>query len=347
MYACFGRCEGVREDDAEYRDHALRGGTGEKQNLCAGEGVSENGDDLISHPTRKERTEHHAEERCHIGDNGVERKVIRAVFIGEIDIRKRGHDRTCCDTQNMLREADDNVQPDCVCRDEGIRVIRQRVDDQDDGKRAEPIEFGDQAFPHIREEDEKQEIRRVDTVTKRITDADVFQYVCVERCVGQVQRERICGGDQDCAEEAFFLKGECENIGKLGARGFCVRKFSRDEPDDTVHDGERKRDISDGDQHRFFLGGVLERVADGGNHEREDISKRAVDTACGVEIVHAYVIGQEVCVPGGKARGEELVDRACGDGQYDEPDEHLIFVGHERREKRDADDIDEIIEKLA
>ena len=347
LYACFGRCEGVGEKNAEDSDHALRDGTHEKQNLRAGEGVSENGKDVISHITREERAEHHTEEGCHIGNDGVEREVIRSVFVGKVDVRERGHDRTRCDAEDMLREADDDVQPDRIRCYERIRVIRQGVNDQDNGERAEPIEFGDQPFPHIREEDEKQEIRCVDTVTKRIADADVFQNISVERCIGQVQREGVRCGDQDRAEKAFIFERERKDIGELCARGFCIGEFFGNQPDHAVDDGERKRDITNGDQHRSFLGGILQCVADCGNDEREDIGKRAVDTACGVKVVYADVIGQEVRVPRGEAGREELVDRACEDDQDDKPNEHLIEIGNECRQERDADDIDEIVEQLA
>lgn len=347
LHACLGRCERIGEDDAEDRHDALCDGTDEKQDLRAGKGISENGNDAFAHKAREYRTEHHAEECRHIGNDGVEREIVRPILIGQIDIGERGHDRARGNAEDVLRKADDDVEPNGVRRYEGICVIRGGMDEQHDGKCTEPIMLRYQPFPHIRKEDEKQKIRGVDAVTKRIADADVLQNVGVERSIGQIERKGICGGDQDRAEEALALEGEREDIGKLGARGLCIGKFLRDEPNEAVKDGERKRDISDGDQHRLLLRCILERITDGGNDEREDICKGAIDAACGIEIVHAHVFGQKIGIPCGKARGEKLVDGTARDDEHDEPNEHLIWVGDERGKERDADDIDEIIEQLA
>ena len=273
----------------------------EKKNLRGGEGEAENAEDFLAHNACENRAEHHAEEGGEIGNDGMEGKIIRSVLVGQIDIWQRGRDGSRRYAEDMLKETDGNVEPDGVCRDEGVSVIGCRVEDQDDSERAEPIMSGDQLFPHIREEDEEKEIRGVDAVAKRIADADVLKDIGVKGCIGEVERKRIGSGNQDRAEEALILEGKCKDIGEFRARFFCVRKFFRNQPDQTVDNGERKRDESDGDEHCGFLSRSFERVTDGGNDERDSKRDGAVDAACGIEIVYADVIRQEVCVPCGKA----------------------------------------------
>ena len=82
MYARFGRRKGCCEDDAEECDDTLCDGADEKQDLRAGEGVSEYGNDIVAHKARERRTEHHAEECGEISDDGVEGKIVRSVLIG-------------------------------------------------------------------------------------------------------------------------------------------------------------------------------------------------------------------------------------------------------------------------
>ena len=139
LHTGFGRCEGVCEDDAEKRNDALSNGADEKQDLRAGERISENGKDIFSHKARERCSEHHAEEGCHVGNDGVEREIIRSVFIGQIEIRQRGHDRARGNAEDVLRESDHDIEPDGVRRYERIRVIRDCMDDQYDRERTEPI----------------------------------------------------------------------------------------------------------------------------------------------------------------------------------------------------------------
>ena len=347
LYARFGRRKGCCEDDAEECDDTLCDGADEKQDLRAGEGVSEYGNDIVAHKACERRTEHHAEEGCHIGDDGVEREIIRSVLVRQVEIRERRHDRARGNAENVLRKTNDDVEPNGIRRDEGIRVIRSGVDEKHDGERAEPIMLRYQSFPHLREEDEEEEIRCVDAVTEGIADADVLKNVRVERCVGEVEGKGISGGDEDRAEETLVFKGKREDIRKLRDRCLRVREFLGDEPDDAVNDGEGERDITNDRQHRELVGRARERVTDGGNDECEDIRKCAVDATCGIEIVYAHVVGQEVRVPCGKAGSEELVDGVCRDDEHDEPDEHLVGILDECRKQRDADDVDEIRQKLA
>ncbi len=279
LHACFGRCECICKNDADQRDEALCDSADEKKDLRAGKRISENEKDIFSHQACECCAEHHAEKCRHIGNDGVERKIIRSVFIGQIDIGQGGHDRARCNTEHMLGEANDNIEPDRICRYKGIGVIRGGVQDENDRKRTEPIMPRYQPFPHFREEDEKEEIRRVDTVAERITDADVFQNVSVKRCIGEVKRKGICGGDQDRAEKTLLFKGEREDIGKLCASSLCIGKFFGNEPNKTIDDGKRESDISNDCQHCELVGRARERVADGGNDEGDDVCKGAVDTA--------------------------------------------------------------------
>ena len=309
----FGRGQGFCREYADNGDHALERCADEKKNLRGGEWKAENAEDFLAHDACENRAEHHAEEGGEVGDDGVEGKVIRSVLIGQIDIGQRGRDGSRRNAEDMLEEADGNVEPDSVCRDEGVSVIGCRVENQNNGKRAEPIMSGDQLFPHIREEDEKKEIRGVDAVAERIADANVLKDIGVEGCVGEVERECIGGGNQDRAEKTLILEGERKNIGKFCVRFFCVRKFLRNQPDQAVNHGKRKCDESDGNEHCGFLRRSLERVTDGGNDKRDGKCDGTVDAACGIEIVYADIIRQEICVPRGKAGGEELVDGVGND----------------------------------
>ena len=142
----------------------------------------------------------------------MEGKIIRAVCFGQVDIRQGREDRACCHTQNMLGEAHDDIKPNGVCRDEGIHEEGRRVEKHHDGQRAIPIELGDQLFPHRREEDEEKEIGGVDTVAKRVADADVMRNVGVQRCIGQVRGKGICCRDEDGEEKFLFLKWQNENL---------------------------------------------------------------------------------------------------------------------------------------
>ena len=283
----------------------------EQKDLRGGERKAENAENAFTHYACEDCAEHHTEEGCKVGDDGVERKIVRSVLVGQVDIGQGGRDGSRCNTENVLRKSYRDVKPYGVRRYERVSVISGGVKQKHDGKRAEPIMLGDQLFPHIREENEEKKIRRVDAVAERIADADVLKDICVEGCIGEVERECIGGGDQDRAEEAFVFERKCEDIGKLCFRHGRVGKFFRDQPDQAVDDGKREGDESDGDEHRLFLRGILQAVADCGNRERDSKRDGAVDATCGIEIVYADVIGQEVCVPGRKARSEKLVDGVC------------------------------------
>ena len=277
----------------------------------------------------------------------MERKVICSVFIGQIDVRQGRHDGARRHAEYVLGEADGDIEPDSVCRNEGIRVIGCRVENQHDGKRAEPIMSGNQLLPHIGEEDKEQKIRGVDAVAERIADADVVKDIRVERCVGEIECERIRCGDQNCAEKAFVFEGKCEDIGKFCFRCGCIGEFLRNQPDHAVYDCKSEGDESDGDEHRSFLRGVFQTIADCGNCERNGKRDGAVDTACGIEIIYANVIRKKICVPGGKSGSEKLVDGVCDDDQNDEPKQKRFGIFNQHGEQGDTDDIDGIERKLA
>ena len=116
---------------------------------------------------------------------------------------------------------------------------------------------------------------------------------------------------------------------------------------DTVDDRKRKGDESDDDEHGELMLRSRERVSDCGYDQRDGERNGAVDTACGVEIVNAHVVGQEICVPCGKSRGEELVDRVRNDDQNDEPKQKHIGVCDDHRQDGDADNADGVIGELA
>ena len=318
----------------------------EKQDLRGGEGITENGENVFSHQTSKRRACHHAEEGCKVGDDGVEGEVIGPILVGQIDIGQRCHDRSRGNAENVLGEADGDVEPDGIRRDERIRVIGGGVDEKHDGERAEPIMPRDQLLPHIREENKEQKVSRVDAVAERIADADVIENVCVERCVGQIEREGIGCGDEDGAQKTLVFERKREDVGKLC---FCfgrVRKFLGNKPDHAVNDGKRKRDESDGDEHGKLLRRARKRIADRGNDKRDGEGDGGVYAARRVKVVHAHVVGQEVSVPCGKAGGEQLVDGIRGDDQNDEPEQKHIGVGNKHRQYGDADDADGIVEEL-
>ena len=325
----------------------MRKRTDEKQDLRRGEGITENGENVFSHKTRERRTCHHAEERGEVGNDGVEGEVIGSVLVGQIDIGQRCHDRSRGNAEDVLGKADGDVEPDGIRRDEGIRVIGGGVDEKHDGERAEPIMPRDQLLPHIREENKEQKVGCVDAVAERIADADVIENVCVERCVGQIEREGIGCGDEDGAQKTLVFERKREDVGKLCFRLGRVRKFLGNKPDHAVNDGKRERDESDGDEHGELLRRTRKRIADRGNDERDGEGDGGVYAARGVEVVHAHVVGQEVGVPCGEAGGEQLVDGIRGDDQNDEPKQKHIGIGDEHRQYGDADNADGIIGKLA
>ena len=347
MYANRGGCQTVCEDVAKQGNHALCKRAREEQDLRGGEWVSENGKDILSHHAREDRARHHTEKRGEVGDDRVEGEVIRSVLIGEIDVGQRGHDRSRRNAEHVLREAHDDVEPDGVSRYEGVCVIRSGMDDEYDRKGTEPIVPGDESLPHTREEDKEEEVSRVNAVAERIADADVLKNVRIERCIGEVECEGIGSGDQDRAEKALIFEGKCENIGKFRLCGCGVREFLRDEPDDAVDDRKREGDESDDDEHGKLVLRSRKRVSDCGYDQRDGERDGAVDTACGVEIVNAHVIGQEVCVPSGESRAEELVDRVRDDDQNDEPEQKHIGVRDDHRQDGDTDNADGVVGKLA
>ena len=335
-----GQCFGAEHTDEG--DHTLQRCADEQKDLCGGERITENADDGFSHDFRENRTEHHAEKCGEIGDDGMERKIIRSVFVGQIDIRQGRHDRSRCDAEHVLGEADGNIKPDGVCGDERIGVIGCRVEKQNDGERAEPIMLGNQLLPHIGEEDKEQKIRGVDAIAERITDTDIIQNIGVERGVRNVERERISGGNHDRAEKAFVFEGKREDIGKFRARFRGVRKFLWNQPDCAIHDGKRECDESDGDEHGSFLRGIFQAIADCGNGKRNGKGDGAVDAACGIEIIHADVIGQEICIPCRKAGSEKLVDGVCDDNQNDKSKQKRFRILDQHWEQGNTDDIDGI-----
>ena len=117
----------------------MREGAGKEQDLRGGEGISENGKDPLTHQPREERSDHHAEKRRKVGDDGVEGEIIGSVLVGKVDIGQRGHDRARGNAEDVLRESDHDIEPDGVRRYERIRVIRDCMDDQYDRERTEPI----------------------------------------------------------------------------------------------------------------------------------------------------------------------------------------------------------------
>ena len=277
----------------------------------------------------------------------MEGEVVGSVLVGQIDVGQRGHDRARGNAEDVLGETDNDIEPNCVRCDEGVRVIGRRVYEKHDGKRAEPIAFGDEPLPHSREEKEEKEVGGVNAVTERIAYAYVLENVCVECCVGQVESEGIGRSDEDRAQKTLVFYGEGEDIGEFRSRLGRVGEFLRNEPDRAVDDGEGERDESDGDEHGKLLRCAGERVADRGNGERDRKGDGAVYAACGVEIVHAHVIGQEVCVPCRKAGGEKLVYGVCNYDQNNEPEQKLVGVGDDHRKHGNADNADGIIEELA
>ena len=148
LYADLGRCQRICEDDAERGNDALCEGADKEKNLCRGEGIAENGNDPISHKARERRACHHTEEGGEVGDDGVEGEVIGSVLIGQIDVGKRGHDRTRRNAEDVLGESHHDVEPYGICRDEGICVISSGVDEKHDRKGAEPIVLGNELLPH-------------------------------------------------------------------------------------------------------------------------------------------------------------------------------------------------------
>ena len=343
----FGRGQCFGAEYADEGDHTLQRCADEQKDLRGGKRITENADDGFSHDFREDRAEHHAEKCGEVGNDGMERKIIRSVFVGQIDIRQGRHDGSRCDAEYVLRKAYGNIKPNGICRNERIGVIGCRMEDQNDGERAEPIMLGDQLLPHVGEEDKEQKIRGVDAVAERIADADVIQNIGVKRGVRNVERERISGGDHDRAEKAFIFEGEREDIGKFRARFRGVRKFLWNQPNRAIHDGKRESDESDGDEHGSFLRSIFQAVSDCGNGKCDGEGDGAVDAACGIEIIHADVVGQEIRIPCGKAGGEKLIDGVCHDDQNDKSEQKRFRILDQHWEQGDADDIDGIERQFA
>ncbi len=295
-------CEFSRKREGKERDKHLRDTRCEKQDLRTAEGITDKGDASRfavkpREEIRENGTDHHADENREVGKNRMEREIIRAIRFGQMNVRQGREDRARCHAEDMLREANDDVKPEGVCRDERIHKESCRVEQHDDGQRAEPIELGDELFPHRREEDEEKEIGGVDAVAKRVAHADVLQNVSVQGCVGKVCGKRICRRDENGEQKFLFLKGQGKDIGKLCARGGGVREFLRDKKDKAVNSGERIRDKTNDRQHQKLVLSACHLIADGGNDERDEKREKAIDTARRVEIVDAHVFGQEVCMP--------------------------------------------------
>ena len=227
-----------------------------------------------------------------------------------MNVRQRREDRAGGNAQYVLRKTDGDVKPQRIRGDEGIHEKCCRVDQNDDCQRAEPIELGDELLPHRREEDEEEEVRRVDAVAKGVADADVLQDIGVEGGVGEVRCKGIACTDQDSQQKSLFLKGQGEDIGKLRFGNGRVRVFLRQKKDETVYDGEGKRDKTNDRQHEKLVLGARHLVTDRGNDEGDEEGDEAVDAACGVKIVYTDVLGEEIRVPCGISGGEKRVDRA-------------------------------------
>ena len=290
----------------------------------------------------KSRAEHHAEKCGEVGNDGMERKIIRSVFVGQIDIRQGRHDGSRCDAEHVLGKPNGDIKPNGICRNERIGVIGCRVEDQNDGERAEPIMLGDQLLPHIGEEDKEQKRRGVDAVAERIADTYVIQNVGVERGIRNIERKRISSGDHDRAEKTSVFEGKRKDIGKFRARFRGVRKFLWNQPDRAIYDGKRKGDEADGDEHGSFLRCIFQAIADCGNGKRNREGDGTVDAAGGIEIIHADVIGQKICIPCGKAGSEKLIDCVCYDDKDDESKQKRLWILDQHRKQCDADNIDGI-----
>lgn len=184
----------------------------------------------------------------------------------------------------------------------------------------------------MREKNKEEKIGSVDSVAKGITDANIVRNVYVKRCVGEVGCEGICRGDHNGAEKTLVFKRERKNIGKLGAGFGCVWKFFWNEPDYAVDHSKGKCGESNNRQNEKFMLGSRDFVADDGNDQRDCKGDGTVDTAGGIKIVDAHMIGQEVCVPGGKTGGKQLVDRACRDHENDKTNEQRVRIFHDHRQ---------------
>ncbi len=216
----------------------------EQKNLCGREGITENTENGIAHESCEERAEHHAEKCGKIGNDCMEGEIICSVFLGQIDIRKRCHNGSRSNAEDMLRKTDGDIKPNGVCRYKGIGIIGCCVQKQYDGKGAEPIMPGNQFFPHVGKEEEKQKISGIDAVTQRITNADILQNIGIERGVGEIEREGIGCGNQDRTEKTLVFDGKQEDIGKFCARFLCVGIFFWNQPDGAIRDRKRESDES-------------------------------------------------------------------------------------------------------
>ena len=339
------RCQSSRKDERNDSHKHLCGTGSEEQELCAAEGISEEGNAAgIAVAGCKEvcedRAEHQRQEYRDIGYDRMEGEVVGAVRFRQMNVRQGRKDRAGRYAQNVLRKADGDIKPQRICGDKGIHEIGSRMDQYDNCQRAEPIELGDELFPHRREEDEEEEIRRVDAVAKRVADADVLKDVGIECGVGEVCREGVTGADQNGQQEFLFLEGKSENVGKLCFGNGCVGVFLRQKKDETVYDGECKCDKTNDRQHEKLVLGACHLIADRGNDEGDKEGDEAVDTARSIKIVYANMLGKEVCMPCGITGGKERVDGAIQNGQrYEAEDQHLGIL-NEHRQDRDTENAD-------
>ncbi len=92
---------------------------------------------------------------------------------------------------------------------------------------------------------------------------------------------------------------------------------------------------------------ILQTVTDCRNDERDGEGNGAVDTACGIEIIHADMIGKKIGVPCGKSGCKKLIDGVCDDDKGNKPNQKRAGVFDQHWKQRDADDVDGIEHKLA
>ena len=193
-------------------------GTREKQDLRAGESGAE---DIpcagaMLHIGGKHRSEHHAEEYGHVGNDGMERHVIGAVLFRQVDIGERCDDGIHHDAEYVLQKPDDDVQPNGIRRDEHIHVIGDGLHQHRECECPEPIMLCDKFFPYFRKEYEKQEIKGVDGIGQRVLHAGSvqhLQYIRIERRVWEICGERIGGSDQDRQKKALVFDRKDKDIG--------------------------------------------------------------------------------------------------------------------------------------
>ena len=113
----------------------------------------------------------------------------------------------------------------------------------------------------------------------------------------------------------------------------CVGIFFGNDPDQTVDHGECECGKADDGQGKELMLGACYVIADDGNDERYGKGDGAVDAACGIEIIDAYVIGKEVGIPCGKTGSEELIDGVCHHDKDDKTNDQQIGILHEHRQK--------------